>query len=141
MGVNAGRQARQTGAAKTRFSRRAEAVDRHVGRQICARRRALGMSQGELAKAVGVTYQQVQKYELGGNRVSASMLFRISRALSVPAGRFFDGLAGQDGNNDARETAADPRSREMERMTRHFARLSSTRIRRAVIAIVSALPE
>ncbi len=136
MEENAGRRARKTGG------RKAESVDRHVGEQICARRLALGMSLEELAKAIGVTYQQVQKYEQGGNRVSAAMLFRISRALSVPAGSLFAGLAGQDGNSDARETAtADPRSREIERMTRHFARLTSTRIRRAVIAIVSALQE
>ncbi len=135
MEENAGRRARKTGG------RKAESVDRHVGEQICARRLALGMSLEELAKAIGVTYQQVQKYEQGGNRVSASTLFRISRALSVPACSFFAGLAGQDGRNDARETAADPRSREMERMTRHFARLTSTRIRRAVIAIVSVLPD
>lgn len=67
-------------------------IDMHVGKLIRARRRAIGVSQHQLAEAVGVSFQQVQKYELGSNRVSASKLFAIGQALGVPAGSFFDGL-------------------------------------------------
>lgn len=67
-------------------------VDVHVGKLIRARRRAIAVSQDELAAAIGLTFQQVQKYERGSNRVSASKLFAIAQALGVPAGSFFDGL-------------------------------------------------
>lgn len=59
-------------------------IDIHVGKMIRARRRAIGVSQHELAREIGVTFQQVQKYELGSNRVSASKLFAIAQALGVP---------------------------------------------------------
>jgi transcriptional regulator with XRE-family HTH domain len=67
-------------------------VDRHVGAQIRLRRRSLGMSQSVLADRVGLTFQQIQKYERGANRVSASMLYEIAKALDAPLGDFFEGL-------------------------------------------------
>ena len=67
-------------------------VDVHVGKLIRARRRARGMSQQELAKAIGVSFQQVQKYERGANRVSASKLFSVAKALDLRVASFFDGL-------------------------------------------------
>ena len=72
--------------------RRAEPVDEHVGRQIRARRRVLGMSQEDLANTLGLTFQQVQKYERGTNRVSASKLFAVARTLQCPVSFFFEGL-------------------------------------------------
>lgn len=73
-------------------------IDVHVGKLIRARRRAIGVSQHELAEAIGLTFQQVQKYERGGNRVSASKLFAIGRALGVTVGSFFSDLeeSGRD---------------------------------------------
>lgn len=73
-------------------------IDVHVGKLIRARRRAIGMSQYELGPMLGVSFQQVQKYELGKNRVSASKLFAIAQALGVPVGSFFADLeeAGAD---------------------------------------------
>jgi transcriptional regulator with XRE-family HTH domain len=70
-------------------------IDLHVGARIRARRKMLGVSQEALAHAIGVTFQQVQKYERGANRTSASMLVRIARALHTPAAWFFDGLPDQ----------------------------------------------
>jgi len=76
-------------------------VDRHVGQRIRQRRRALGLSQGTLAARLGISFQQVQKYERGTNRVSASMLLATARALHAPVAAFFDGLEttgdGDDG--------------------------------------------
>ncbi|MBI1682253.1 helix-turn-helix domain-containing protein [Caulobacter hibisci] len=67
-------------------------VDRHVGALIRAHRRAAGVSQEDLAKAIGLTFQQVQKYETGENRISASKLVEVARTLDVPIAALFDGL-------------------------------------------------
>lgn len=68
-------------------------VDTHVGAKVKTRRLMLGMSQEDLANAIGLTFQQVQKYERGTNRISVSRLVDISRALKVPYGYFLDGCA------------------------------------------------
>lgn len=72
-------------------------VDVHVGQRIRARRRIIGVSQSTVAAALGVTFQQVQKYEIASNRVSASALFEIAQVLRVAPGYFFDGLERDDG--------------------------------------------
>lgn len=71
---------------------RAGAVDRHVGARIRERRLMLGMSQQQLAEAIGVTYQQAHKYERGLNRISAGRLYGIAQVLGVPVSWFFDGI-------------------------------------------------
>jgi len=68
-------------------------IDLHVGGRIRMRRKVLGVSQERLAEALGLTFQQVQKYERGSNRVSASKLYEIARALSAPVSYFFEGLS------------------------------------------------
>ena len=70
----------------------ANEIDKHVGLQIRSRRTLLGLSQEKLAEAVGVTFQQIQKYERGTNRVSASRLFNFSKALDVSLEYFYQGL-------------------------------------------------
>jgi transcriptional regulator with XRE-family HTH domain len=67
-------------------------VDVHVGARVRLRRTLLGMSQERLGEALGLTFQQVQKYERGANRIGASRLFDLARALQVPVGFFFDDL-------------------------------------------------
>lgn len=67
-------------------------VDVHVGRAVRWRRKLRGLSQQALAERIGLTFQQVQKYETGANRISASALHAISGALEVPIAFFFDGL-------------------------------------------------
>jgi transcriptional regulator with XRE-family HTH domain len=67
-------------------------IDVHVGLRVRLRRKALGYSQERLAEALDLTFQQVQKYERGANRISASTLYRIAQVLEVPVGYFFDGL-------------------------------------------------
>ncbi len=69
-------------------------VDKHVGKQLRNRRSLLGISQEKLANAIGVTFQQVQKYERGTNRVSASRLFSFSKILDVSIDYFYDGIEG-----------------------------------------------
>lgn len=67
-------------------------VDIHVGSRVRLRRTLLGMSQEKLGEALGLTFQQVQKYERGANRIGASRMFEISRALGVPVSFFFDDM-------------------------------------------------
>jgi len=69
-------------------------VDRHVGRRVQEKRLDLGLTQTALAKAVGVSFQQVQKYEKGTNRVSASKLFEMADFMKVGIPFFFDGYGG-----------------------------------------------
>jgi transcriptional regulator with XRE-family HTH domain len=79
-------------------------TDVQVGARIRARRRALGLSQERLADSLGLTFQQVQKYERGANRVSASKLFEISRTLGLRVDDFFEGL-GSDAQPGVAEGA------------------------------------
>lgn len=67
-----------------------DSVDIHVGKQIRTQRSLLGMSQQKLAESIGLTFQQVQKYERGTNRVSAGRLYQFSKLLNVPISYFFD---------------------------------------------------
>src|SRR3954464_6209480 len=71
---------------------RASPIDAHVGARIRLRRTLLGMSQERLGESLGLTFQQVQKYERGVNRVGASRLFDLSRVLDVPISFFFDDM-------------------------------------------------
>src|SRR3978361_602116 len=91
-------------------------VDRHVGLRIRMRRKELGISQERLAESIGLTFQQVQKYERAANRVSASKLWEMSRALSTNISYFYEGLGdaplsdqadGAPGPNLSRETLQD----------------------------------
>ncbi len=70
----------------------ADTIDKHVGKQLRSRRALLGLSQEKLAESVGVTFQQVQKYERGTNRISASRLFSFSKILDVSIDYFYQGL-------------------------------------------------
>jgi transcriptional regulator with XRE-family HTH domain len=70
-------------------------VDRHVGARIRLRRTLVGLSQMALGERLGVSFQQVQKYERGSNRVSASTLYRLGEVLDVPVSFFFDDMAGE----------------------------------------------
>ncbi|MEO0937986.1 MAG: helix-turn-helix transcriptional regulator [Pseudomonadota bacterium] len=70
----------------------AHKVDKHVGQRIRQRRWLIGMTQQKLAETVGIKFQQIQKYETGANRVSASRLWDIGEAMGVPVAFFFDGL-------------------------------------------------
>lgn len=73
----------------------ARSVDLHVGRRVRQRRWMLGMTQSQLADLVGIKFQQIQKYETGANRVSASRMWEIASVLDVPVTFFFEGLNGR----------------------------------------------
>lgn len=77
---------------------RATKIDEHVGTRVKDRRNILGMSQEGLAEKLGLTFQQVQKYENGANRIGASRLYSLSKILDVPVGFFFEGLENAQQN-------------------------------------------
>jgi len=74
------------------MAKRSSEVDAHVGRRVRERRREIGMSQEKLGNVLGVSFQQIQKYENGTNRVSASRLWDITEALEVDLAYFFEGI-------------------------------------------------
>lgn len=88
-------------SAKGEREHRASPIDAHVGARVRLRRTLLGMSQEKLGDALGLTFQQVQKYERGVNRIGASRLFDLARVLDVPIGFFFDDLPPEMGGNVA----------------------------------------
>lgn len=122
-------------------------VDLHVGARIRMRRKLLAVSQERLAEQLGLTFQQVQKYERGANRVSASKLYEIARALQTSVAYFFEGLAdtqgGQAGISDGaaafmHELVMTPEGLELAAL---FPKLKRGRIRRRVLDLVKALAE
>ena len=80
---------------------RASPIDVYVGTRVRLRRTLLGMSQEKLGEALGLTFQQIQKYERGVNRIGASRLFDLARVLDVPIGFFFDDMSPELGGNAA----------------------------------------
>ena len=119
-------------------------VDRHVGSRVRLRRMLLGLSQEKLGEALGLTFQQVQKYEKGTNRIGASRLQQIAQFLKVEIAYFFEGLSGekQEGGFAEEGTAFVMdflNSSEGLQLNRAFARIKDPRVKRRLIALVSAL--
>ncbi|MFK7837901.1 MAG: helix-turn-helix domain-containing protein [Sulfitobacter sp.] len=95
----------------------AHRVDVHVGQKIRQRRWLTGMTQQRLAELVGIKFQQIQKYETGANRVSASRLWDIAEALGVEVASFFEGIKAEDvGNKDAVKNVPDDVMADKEAM-------------------------
>ena len=118
-------------------------VDVHVGARVRERRKQLEISQVGLAAELGLTFQQVQKYERGANRVSASKLFDIARVLKTSIESFYEGLAPTVDENPALvrlapPPAAIPRSNDMVELARHLAVMPVAR-RRLIVRVAQAL--
>ena len=90
-------------------------VDIHVGKRVRHRRWMVGMTQQQLAEKVGIKFQQIQKYETGMNRISASRLWDISRTLDVPVSHFFEGLEGADAAAAEQDFLSDKEAMELIR--------------------------
>lgn len=116
-------------------------TDHHVGIRIRQRRRLLGMSQSRLGEAMNVTFQQVQKYEHGANRVGAGRLYQLSQVLEVPVAYFFEGLAPTgraeaalgDGGEDAQHSA------EGLKLLQSYATIDDPALRRHIGELINAL--
>ncbi|UDF04038.1 helix-turn-helix domain-containing protein [Asticcacaulis sp. AND118] len=120
-------------------------VDVHVGRRVRVRRKLVGLTQAGLGARLGLTFQQVQKYERGTNRVSASKLYETATALDVSIGFFFDDL---EANADALETISSERavwtflaSSEGMELAYLFPRIRSARHRRKILELVVSLAD
>jgi transcriptional regulator with XRE-family HTH domain len=116
-------------------------VDHHIGTRVRRRRMALGMSQEALGDALGLTFQQVQKYEKGTNRIGASRLLQISGILRVGIEFFFQGLEQIDSEQPAekRSMAEFLAIADSERLVRSFVRLKDGEARRKVTDLVEWL--
>lgn len=127
-------------------------IDVHVGGRVRLRRTLLGMSQEKLGEAIGLTFQQVQKYERGANRIGASRLFDLSRVLDVPVSFFFDDMSDDTSQQSPRmmvagvaeEVAtpfeADPMTkRETLELVRAYYRITDPQVRKRVFELAKAL--
>jgi transcriptional regulator with XRE-family HTH domain len=116
-------------------------TDKHIGSRVRARRIMLGMSQEKLAEALGLTFQQVQKYEKGVNRIGASRLLHIASILDVSIEFFFEGLPGLRAGGFAGDgVMADFLTKpESDRLVRGFLRLKDDEARRKVADLVDWL--
>jgi transcriptional regulator with XRE-family HTH domain len=117
-------------------------ADVHVGARVRLRRTMLGMSQEKLGEALGLTFQQVQKYERGANRVGASRLWEMSRVLDVPVSYFFEELDGgaTQGAADGSELEGNPMTkRETLELVRAYYRISDPAVRRRIFDLTKAL--
>lgn len=114
-------------------------IDLLVGSKIRDRRLHLGKSQRELGDAVGVRFQQVQKYETGKNRVSSSRLWEISRVLDVPISYFFEGARNPEASPDLGEAQGDPLvDDEARQLASAFVKMSDDR-RKALLQLARVM--
>jgi transcriptional regulator with XRE-family HTH domain len=125
--------------------RAANAIDRKIGQRVRSRRLEIGMSQERLAELLGITFQQVQKYEKGVNRIAASRLFDIASALQQPVAKFYEGLsaraagtAAESRQNTVDDALATPEGAQLMSV---FAGIRSQRVRRKVLELVRTLAE
>ncbi|MFO1129094.1 MAG: helix-turn-helix transcriptional regulator [Rhodospirillales bacterium] len=126
-------------------------VDVHVGSRVRLRRTLLGLSQEKLGEAVGLTFQQIQKYERGANRIGASRLFEFSRILDVPVSFFFDDMndriaAGDPamaaGMADQPQASLDPdplTRRETLELVRAYYRIGDPQVRKRLFELTKSL--
>jgi transcriptional regulator with XRE-family HTH domain len=122
-------------------------IDIHVGSRIRLRRTMMGMSQEKLGESLGITFQQIQKYEKGTNRVGASRLQNISSILTVPVSFFFEDAPGDTpGQKGGFEESSGPNyvvdflsSSEGLQLNRAFARIEDPKVRRKLIELAKAL--
>ena len=120
-------------------------IDSHVGGRIRLRRNMLGMSQERLGESLGITFQQIQKYEKGTNRVGASRLQAIASILEVPVAFFFEDAPGKPASEGLAEENSTTyvvdflSSTEGLQLNRAFVRIADPKVRRKVIDLVKAL--
>jgi len=131
--------------------RKPNPVDVHVGSRVRYRRMIIGMSQEKLGEKMNLTFQQIQKYEKGTNRIGASRLFQLSRILEVPVGYFFEDAFANAAPAQAMHGLHEPEqegylldflnSREGLDLNKAFAKIQDPKVRRRVIDLVRALSD
>ncbi len=131
--------------------RKPNPVDVHVGSRVRYRRMIIGMSQEKLGEKMNLTFQQIQKYEKGTNRIGASRLFQLSKILDVPVGYFFEDAFSTNTPSSSVQGLHEPEqegflleflnSREGLDLNKAFAKIQDPKVRRRVIELVRALSE
>ncbi len=121
-------------------------TDKHVGARVRMRRMMLGMSQEKLGDALGLTFQQVQKYEKGANRIGASRLQQISSILQVPVAFFFEGAPHAPGHGGGMSEAPSPAyvsdflaTSDGLALTKAFMRIKDAKLRRRIVDLVEQM--
>ena len=121
-------------------------IDKHVGSRVRMRRMMLSMSQEKLGDALGLTFQQVQKYEKGTNRIGASRLQAIANILQVPVSFFFEGAPHTPGQSTAFSEAPSPgyvsdflATSDGLSLTKSFMRIKNSKLRRRIVDLVEQI--
>lgn len=126
----------------------ADPIDLAIGSRLRLRRLAMGFSQETLARSLGITFQQIQKYERGTNRIFASRLFHLARVLRVPVSYFFQGIASEGGLSSGSPSAAPPAEETVQellgrsdtlKLIQAFNRISDPTVRRQIYALVKSV--
>ena len=117
-------------------------IDLHVGLRLRQRRMDLGMTQAELAKAVGLTFQQIQKYESGANQLVSSRLYELAATLRVPVSFFFDGLARSERSSVANLAGVSLlATAEAQRLILSYWKIDKTSVRKHVRDLIQSLSD
>ncbi|GAB4571387.1 MAG: hypothetical protein Tsb008_02230 [Rhodothalassiaceae bacterium] len=124
-------------------------IDVHVGSRVRLRRTLLGMSQEKLGDALGLTFQQIQKYERGANRIGSSRLFKLSQILDVPVSFFFDDMPDEveKAASGLSEAPAEPfeadqlSKRETLELVRAYYRIEEQKVRKRMFELVKAITQ
>ena len=124
-----------------------EPVDVHVGSRVRLRRTLLGMSQDKLGKALNLTFQQIQKYERGANRIGSSRLYQLSQILDVPVSFFFDDMTPEVSGKASGMAEGEAQSfevgqlsrRETLELVRAYYKISNPAVRKKLFEMVKAL--
>ncbi len=123
-------------------------IDKHVGARVRMRRMMLGMSQEKLGDGLSLTFQQVQKYEKGTNRIGASRLHQIANILQVPVSFFFEGAPNMPGQSSGLSEAPSPSyvsdflaTSDGLSLTKAFMKIKNNKVRRRIVDLVEQLTE
>lgn len=121
-------------------------IDKHVGSRVRMRRMMISMSQEKLGEKLGITFQQIQKYEKGTNRIGASRLQQIATVLGVQVGFFFEGAPVQDSSSKGFSDSASPAyvsdflaTSDGLALTKAFMKITDSKVRRRIVDLVEAM--
>jgi transcriptional regulator with XRE-family HTH domain len=120
-------------------------IDKHVGSRVRMRRMMINMSQEKLGERLGITFQQIQKYEKGTNRIGASRLQQIAVVLGVPVSFFFEGVPTSDTGNGLRDSPSPAylsdflATSDGLSLTKAFMKVRDTKVRRRIVDLVEAI--
>jgi transcriptional regulator with XRE-family HTH domain len=130
---------------KTMTKKAPNPIDKHVGSRVRMRRMMIGMSQEKLGEKLGITFQQIQKYEKGTNRIGASRLQQIATVMSVPVSFFFEGAPVPEGMGGVTEPASPAyvsdflATSDGLALTKAFMKVKDAKVRRRIVDLVEAM--